>query len=215
MKHLPRFILYRSVSQRSLVVRLPIDLAVLLRDDRRSHGNLSTAFGRTSSLSGRGCSSGCWIRHWSRCDGGRVGSGGGAEELDAVERPSRPPTIHGPDIHASSPNFANRPVLPDGLSKTHKSPILASGSIHCGIRRICGRTDRTSSTQQPAERLDVVVVQTLFPCLWLASELDQNVAGTPLFLLPYPSLWTLPMGTRPTSDAVASPTRECSSPLML
>ena len=68
VKHLPRLILYRSVSQSSLVVRLSIDLAVLLRDDGRSHRNLSTALRRSSGLCGRGFRS-CWcrVRHWCRC----------------------------------------------------------------------------------------------------------------------------------------------------
>ena len=68
VKHLPRLILYRSVSQSSLIVRLSVDLAVLLRDDGRSHRDLSTALRRSSGLCGWGIRSRwCWIRHWCRC----------------------------------------------------------------------------------------------------------------------------------------------------
>ena len=103
--------------------------------------------------------------------------------LKLLSAPSHLPSILDLGNHASNPSFANRPVLPDGLSKTRKSPILASGSIHCGIQRTCGQTDRTSSIQQPAERLAVDVHS---PCPWPASGLGQNDADTPLVLRRYP-----------------------------
>jgi hypothetical protein len=57
-----------------------------------------------------------------------------------------------PDSHVSSPNSANRPVLPAGVSKILKHPIPASETIRCGIQKTCDRIDRTSNTPQFAGR---------------------------------------------------------------
>ena len=115
----------------------------------------------------------------------------------------------------SNSSFAIGPALPSGLSKIHTNPTVALGSIHCGIQRICGHIDRTSSTQWPAEKLGAVADHSPFLCPWLAFESGQSDAGILLALRQYPSWRNLANGNSATSDAVASSTKECSSPLML
>ena len=195
VKHLPRFKFYRPIIVGALEVWLAVDLAVLLGNHNWCTRYLSWRLrcrGWSRGSLGRITSRWCCVRHrrcrwrwlhWLR----RMLSISPKDQQSNLGQSS-------PDSNSS---FAIGPALPSGLSKIHMNPTVALGSIHCDIQRICGHTDRTSSTQWPAERLVVVADHNPCPCPWLASGSGQSDAGIPLALRQYPSWRTLPMETQP------------------
>ena len=213
VKHLPRLILYRSVSQSSLVVRLSIDLAVLLRDDGRSHRNLSTALRRSSGLCGRGFRS-CWcrVRHWCRC-------GWRSCRLRRWCRGTwscwAPPVICRPSLTlVTTPPI---PALPIGLSsrtawvRPVRVPSLPPVPSTAAFKGLVAKL-----TALPAFNSLLKDWPLMSIALALGRPLDW-VKMTPIPLSSFAGtrFVDLANGNSATSDAVASSTRECSSPLML